>query len=239
MSRRKKTATETELASMVNRYRMSVEQARATPCSCGKNPDRTMGSLDQRELYWFASKTTAMSHTDSFRAAVKAARILRCANQVKNLKELQAANPVEDNAKVAQAHCRDCGQCFPISRRELDRASCRCQECGGMLEASGTMPVGECVKLCEASQISGKDIKTIRKALHYGEIVGRKNGRQWEIGLDSLVRWAEIDHELNSLRRQEGGDYLPSNRHACHRCNKVFRNLAALRLHIKEQHEDF
>lgn len=221
------------LAVLVERYNMSVAAANKTLVPCGDSKGKPMGDCGAREIYWFASRTTSMKNTEEFRRAVSAARIIRAAKAEQQERSSGPVNKIKDpHAKTTLAHCRDCERQFRISRRLLDRASARCYACGGMLD-SDDLPLDEYLTLKEATRMTGLTAEVLRAAVVRKEIVGQKAGNAWRLTRSSVLNYACKEVEARNLR--DCGVTTRTN-HICPNCNRPFRNLAALALHVTEAH---
>jgi len=231
------------LAKLTQRYKMSVTEAGEVPCPCGDSKGRPMKGIGFKQWYWFANRTTRPNNKKEFIDAVKAARILRAAHFEEKgaedaAEKLAKATVVDEDAKHATVTCRDCGLVVRVSRHILDRRSERCSECGGRFEFNDTSIVDDWLSMREATQASGLCDHTIRSLIADDKIVANKIRGRWYIGKSSLDRAVSLkrQHEEMSLHLPFG-DFRTGN--ICPHCKKVFRNPDAMRLHIKQRHEEF
>lgn len=221
------------LSVLVERYNMSVAAANEALVPCGDSKGKPLGDCSAKEIYWFASRTTSMKNTEEFRRAVSAARIIRAAKAEQQERKSGPVNKIKDpHAKTTLAHCRDCERQFRISRRLLDRASTRCYACGGMLD-SDDLPLDEYLTLKEATHMTGLTVAVLRAAITRKEIVGQKAGNAWRLTRSSVLNYARKNAESRD-RRNHG--FVTRTCHVCPNCNRPFRNLAALALHVTEAH---
>ena len=228
-----------DVAELTKRYRISVAAAGDVLCPCGKNTGQDMRSLGHKEVHWFATRTTRPENTSEFRMAVKAARIIKAARKAatdaNKASVNTAGNHNDDDAKHAQATCRDCGRIYRMSRNAYDRRGTRCLECGGKLDTL-TSPVGVYLTLREAAETFGCSTATLTTAIRVGDLPATKVRGRWQIGLAACERYLATRKEAEWFR--ERGVQV-SRGTICPHCKKVFRNWAAMKLHIRDNHEEF
>ncbi|MHC4121862.1 MAG: helix-turn-helix domain-containing protein [Planctomycetota bacterium] len=240
MTKRSPRGTVRDVRELVQRYGLSVAEAHETVVPCGNAAGLKMGELIEKDVYWFATRTTSMKNKPEFRKAVSAARIIRAERAHKRAADDRAINTAThrraDDAKVATVMCRGCKRTFRMGRHKLDRRNCRCLDCGGMLEVTNHLPLDEVVTTKEASQMFGLARDELVAAVDRGEVAGSKISNRWVFGLSSVQRFADKQAERKRLLQSRVD---VSHGHICPRCKKVFRNYSALKLHIEDNHEDF